>query len=62
MCFRKWYAIVFLYIIGFYALILAAAFRVLPEFAATTEDKMFLDFGMAANSGRMRKAAASINA
>ncbi|QHG19438.1 ABC transporter permease [Nostoc sp. ATCC 53789] len=37
-----------LYIIGFYALILAAAFRVLPEFAATTEDKMFLDFGMAA--------------
>ncbi|MEH1902465.1 MAG: ABC transporter permease [Nostoc sp.] len=37
-----------LYIIGFYALILATAFRVLPEFAATTEDKMFLDFGMAA--------------
>ncbi len=37
-----------LYIIGFYALVLATAFRVLPEFAATTEDKMFLDFGMAA--------------
>jgi ABC-type transport system involved in multi-copper enzyme maturation permease subunit len=37
-----------LYIIGFYALILATAFRVLPEFAATTENKMFLDFGMAA--------------
>lgn len=37
-----------LYIIGFYALILAIAFRVLPEFAATTEGKMFLDFGMAA--------------
>ncbi|MBC1219995.1 ABC transporter permease [Nostoc sp. UCD121] len=37
-----------LYIIGFYALILAAAFRVLPEFAANTENKMFLDFGMAA--------------
>ncbi|WP_414570638.1 ABC transporter permease [Nostoc sp. CCY 9925] len=37
-----------LYIIGFYALILAAAFGVLPQFAAATEDKMFLDFGMAA--------------
>lgn len=39
-----------LYIIGFYAVIIAIAFRVLPEFAATTEDKMFLDFGMAAMS------------
>ncbi|MBW4612202.1 MAG: ABC transporter permease [Desmonostoc vinosum HA7617-LM4] len=39
-----------LYIIGFYALILAAAFRILPEFAASTQDKMFLDFGMAAMS------------
>ncbi|MBD6615168.1 ABC transporter permease [Komarekiella sp. 'clone 1'] len=39
-----------LYIIGFYAVIIAIAFRVLPEFAATTEDKMFLDFGMAAIS------------
>ncbi|MBX9255953.1 ABC transporter permease [Desmonostoc muscorum CCALA 125] len=37
-----------LYIIGFYALILVAAFGVLPEFAAATEDKIFLDFGMAA--------------
>ncbi|MFH7029308.1 MAG: ABC transporter permease [Heteroscytonema crispum UTEX LB 1556] len=37
-----------LYIIGFYGLILAAAIRVLPEFAASTEDKMFLDFGLAA--------------
>ncbi len=37
-----------LYIIGFYALILAAALAVLPEFAAATEDKIFLDFGMAA--------------
>ncbi|MCG6136688.1 MAG: ABC transporter permease [Nostoc sp. LLA-1] len=36
-----------LYIIGFYALILAIALRVIPEFAATTEDKMFLDFGLA---------------
>ncbi len=35
-----------LYIIGFYALILAVAWRVLPEFAAATEDKMFLDFGL----------------
>ena len=37
-----------LYIIGFYAFILAVAIRVLPEFAASTEDKIFLDFGMAA--------------
>ncbi|MFK0730200.1 MAG: ABC transporter permease [Gloeotrichia echinulata HAB0833] len=37
-----------LYIIGFYALILAAAFRLLPEFSANTEDKMFLDFGIVA--------------
>jgi len=37
-----------LYIIGFYALILAVAFRALPEFSAATEDKIFLDFGMAA--------------
>ncbi|MBW4512332.1 MAG: ABC transporter permease [Scytonematopsis contorta HA4267-MV1] len=36
-----------LFIIGFYALILAAAFRLLPELAASTEDKMFLDFGLA---------------
>ena len=39
-----------LYIIGFYALILAAAIRLLPEVAATTEHKIFLDFGMAAMS------------
>lgn len=39
-----------LYIIGFYALILAAAIRLLPEVAATTEDKIFLDFGLAAMS------------
>jgi ABC-type transport system involved in multi-copper enzyme maturation permease subunit len=38
------------YIVGFYALILAAAFRLLPEFAAATEDKMFPDFGLAAMS------------
>lgn len=39
-----------LYIIGFYALILAAAIRLLPEVAATTEDKIFFDFGLAAMS------------
>ncbi|AFY33821.1 ABC transporter permease [Calothrix sp. PCC 7507] len=39
-----------LYIIGFYALILAAAIRLLPEFAATTEGKIFLDFGIVAMS------------
>lgn len=36
-----------LYIIGFYALILAAGIRLFPEFAASTENKMFLDFGLA---------------
>ncbi|MBD2343368.1 ABC transporter permease [Anabaena subtropica] len=39
-----------LYIIGFYVLILAVAIRALPEFAASTENKMFLDFGLAAMS------------
>src|SRR5690242_18004811 len=39
-----------LYIIGFYAVILAVAIRVLPEFSASTENKMFLDFGMVAMS------------
>ncbi|MEA5580312.1 ABC transporter permease [Nodularia harveyana UHCC-0300] len=39
-----------LYIIGFYAVLLAIALRVLPEFAAATEDKMFLDFGLGAMS------------
>jgi ABC-type transport system involved in multi-copper enzyme maturation permease subunit len=39
-----------LYIIGFYALILAVAIRALPEYAASTEDKMFVDFGLAAMS------------
>ncbi|ARV60413.1 ABC transporter permease [Nostocales cyanobacterium HT-58-2] len=38
------------YIVGFYAFILAAALVLLPEFAASTEDKMFLDFGLAAMS------------
>lgn len=39
-----------LYIIGFYVLALAVAIRALPELAASTEDKMFLDFGLAAMS------------
>ncbi len=39
-----------LYIIGIYTLILAVAIRFLPDFAASTEDKMFLDFGLAAMS------------
>ncbi len=36
-----------LYIIPFYAVILAIAFRAIPEFAATSSDKIFLDFGLA---------------
>ncbi|MBE9258662.1 MULTISPECIES: ABC transporter permease [Aphanizomenonaceae] len=36
-----------LYIIGFYAIILAIAFRAIPEFAGTTSNKIFLDFGLA---------------
>lgn len=39
-----------LYMIGFYALVLTAAIRILPEFGAATQDKMFLDFGLAAMS------------
>ena len=39
-----------LYIIGFYAVILAAAAMLLPELAAATEDKMFLDVGLAVMS------------
>jgi ABC-type transport system involved in multi-copper enzyme maturation permease subunit len=39
-----------LYILGFYTLILAIAIHLLPEFAAATEDKIFLDFGLAAMS------------
>jgi len=39
-----------LYVIGFYTLMLAIAWRILPEFAATTENKMFLDLGIAAMS------------
>ena len=39
-----------LYIIGLYALLLVVAIMLLPEVAATTEDKIFLDFGLAAMS------------
>jgi len=39
-----------LYVIGFYTLVLAIAWRVLPEFAATNENKMLLDFGIVAMS------------
>jgi ABC-type transport system involved in multi-copper enzyme maturation permease subunit len=35
-----------LYIIGFYALILAVANRAIFEFSATSQDKIFLDFGL----------------
>ncbi|MEC4983571.1 MAG: ABC transporter permease [Oscillatoria sp. PMC 1068.18] len=37
-----------LYLIGFFALLLAIALRLLPEIAATTENKIFLDLGLAA--------------
>jgi ABC-type transport system involved in multi-copper enzyme maturation permease subunit len=37
-----------LYIIGFYAILLAIANRAIFEFAATTQDKIFLDFSLAA--------------
>jgi ABC-type transport system involved in multi-copper enzyme maturation permease subunit len=37
-----------LYILGFYVFIMAAGLLLLPEISATTEDKMFLDLGLAA--------------
>ncbi|MDX2100692.1 MAG: ABC transporter permease [Leptolyngbyaceae cyanobacterium bins.59] len=37
-----------LYLIGFFAFLLVVALRLLPEVSATTEDKIFLDFGLAA--------------
>jgi ABC-type transport system involved in multi-copper enzyme maturation permease subunit len=39
-----------LYIIGFYTVILGAAAMLLPQLAAATEDKMFLDLGLAVMS------------
>ena len=39
-----------LYLLGFFALFLAASMRILPEVAAVTEDKMFLDVGLGAMS------------
>lgn len=37
-----------LYLIGFFALLLVIALLLLPEVAASTEDKILLDFGLAA--------------
>lgn len=39
-----------LYIIAFYAIILTLIINLLPQLAAATEDKMFLDFGLAVMS------------
>ncbi|MGB3208185.1 MAG: ABC transporter permease [Crinalium sp.] len=36
-----------LYLIGLFALLMVAAWRILPEVSAGTEDKMLLDFGLA---------------
>ena len=37
-----------LYLIGFFALLLVIALRLLPEVAATTENKILIDFGLGA--------------
>ena len=37
-----------LYLIGFFALLLVIALRLLPEIAATTENKILIDFGLGA--------------
>ena len=39
-----------LWIIGFYALLLVAAMQLLPQIAGATEEKIILDFGLAAMS------------
>ena len=39
-----------LWIIGFYTLVLVAAMQLLPQIAGATEEKMILDFGLAAMS------------
>ncbi|AFY67598.1 ABC transporter permease [Geitlerinema sp. PCC 7407] len=39
-----------LYLIGFYALVMAVALRLLPEVAVTAQDKVILDVGLAASS------------
>ena len=39
-----------LWIVGFYALLLVAAMQLLPQIAGATEEKMILDFGLAAMS------------
>ena len=40
-----------LYLIGLFALLLVIALRLLPEVAATTENKILIDFGLAAING-----------
>lgn len=40
-----------LYLIGFFAFLLIVALRLLPEVSATAENKIFLDFGLAAIDG-----------
>ncbi|NES81306.1 MAG: ABC transporter permease [Moorea sp. SIO2B7] len=47
-CFREVIRDRILYFIGFFALLLAIALRLLPEVSANTEDKIFLDFGLGA--------------
>lgn len=37
-----------LYLIGFFALLLVLALRILPEISATAENKIFIDFGLGA--------------
>ena len=37
-----------LWIIGFYVLLLVAAMQILPQIAGATDEKMILDFGLAA--------------
>ena len=39
-----------LYVIGFFALLMVAGVRLIPELSVGTEDKIFLDFGLAAIS------------
>jgi ABC-type transport system involved in multi-copper enzyme maturation permease subunit len=39
-----------LYVVGIFALIMVAAWRILPEFAVSAQGKMMLDFGLAAAS------------
>lgn len=47
-CFREVIRDRVLYFIGFFALLLAIALRLLPEVSANTQDKIFTDFGIGA--------------